>query len=147
MFINMPKLLSYIEKHAKEKRTIFGRLAKSWKPIRNKNSKYYVSTSQYQPAIFPDFTTGPAYLMTGDVIHDLHTAALGTTYLKLEDVFTTGLVAQDIKVKRLHVSEFYNRRIAMNACNIQKGISVHMVKFDEQFDLWKKLLDGKTKCK
>jgi hypothetical protein len=28
-----------------------------------------------------------------------------------------------------------------------KGISFHMVKFHEQFDLWKKLQDGKTKCK
>ena len=147
MFINIPKLLSFIEKHAKEERTIFGRLAKRWKPIRNKKSKYYVSPSQYQAATFPDFTTGPAYLMTGDVIHDLYTAALGKTYLKLEDVFTTGIVAEDIKVKRTHVSEFFNRRVTMNACNIKKGISVHMVKFDEQFDLWKKLLDGKTKCK
>jgi len=147
MFINIPKLLLFIEKHAKEKWTIFGRLAKRWKPIRNKNSKYYVSPSQYQPATLPDFTTGPAYLMTGDVIHDLYTAALGKTYLKLEDVFTTGIVAQDIKVKRTHVSEFYNKRVTMNACNIQKGISIHMVKFDEQFDLWKKLLDRKTTCK
>lgn len=147
MFINIPKLLSFIEKHAKDKWTIFGRLAKKWKPIRNKNSKYYVSPSQYQPAILPDFTTGPAYLMTGDVVHDLYTVALSKTYLKLEDVFTTGIVAQDFKVKRTHVNEFYNRRVTMNACTIQKGISVHMVKFDEQFDLWKKLLDGKTTCK
>jgi hypothetical protein len=147
MFINIPKLLKFIEKHANDKRTIFGRLAVKWKPIRNKNSKYYVSPSQYQPGILPDFTTGPAYLMTGDVVHDLYIVALSTTYLKLEDVFTTGIVAQDIKIKRTHVNEFYNRRITLNACNIQKGISVHMVKFDEQFDLWKKLLDGKTTCK
>ncbi|XP_021916464.1 beta-1,3-galactosyltransferase 5-like isoform X3 [Zootermopsis nevadensis] len=147
MFINIPKLLSFIEKHAKDKRTIFGRLAKRWKPIRNKKSKYYISPNQYQPATFPDFTTGPAYLMTGDVIHDLYTAALGKTYLKLEDVFITGIVAQDVKIKRTHVNEFLNKRVAMNACNIQKGISIHMVKFHEQFDLWKKLLDGKTKCK
>lgn len=147
MFINIPKLLSFIEKHAKEERTIFGRLAKRWKPVRNDKSKYYVSTSQYQPATFPDFTTGPAYLMTGDAIHDLYTTALGKTYLKLEDVFMTGIVAEDIKVKRTHVNEFFNRRVTMNPCTIKNGISVHMVKFDEQFDLWKKLLDGKTICK
>jgi hypothetical protein len=147
MFINIPRLLSFIEKHANEKRNIFGRLAKKWKPIRNSKSKYYISPSQYKPATFPDFTTGPAYLMTSDAIHDLYTAALGKTYLKLEDVFITGIVAQDMNVNRTHVIEFFNRRVPMNACNIQKGISVHMVKFHEQFDLWKKLLDGKTKCK
>lgn len=147
MFINVPKLLMFIEKHHKETKVIYGRLAKKWKPIRNKKSKYYVSPHQYFPPVFPQFTTGPAYLMTSDVVHSLYSKALNQTYLKLEDVFTTGIVAQLVNVKRVHVNEFLNRRIAFNPCNIRKAISVHMVKSNEQFDLWKKLLDTNTKCK
>lgn len=147
MFINVPKLLMFIEKHHKDTKVIFGRLAKKWKPIRNKKSKYYVSPHQYFPPVFPQFTTGPAYLMTSDVVHSLYAKALNQTYLKLEDVFTTGIVAQLVNVKRVHVNEFLNRRIAFNPCNIRKAISVHMVKSNEQFDLWKKLLDTNTKCK
>ncbi|GAB0095493.1 uncharacterized protein DMENIID0001_108850 [Sergentomyia squamirostris] len=147
MFINVPKLMEFTEKHRKDKRQIYGRLAKKWKPIRNKKSKYYVSPNQYLPKYFPDFTTGPAYLMTSDVIHDLYDKSLGQTYLKLEDVYTTGIVAQLVKVKRVHVTEFLNRRIAFNACNIKKAISVHMVKGQEQYDLWKKLMDTNLKCK
>lgn len=147
MFINVPKLLEFIEKHSKDHRTIFGRLAKKWKPIRNTKSKYYVSPLQYFPSVFPQFTTGPAYLLSADVVHDLYTKSLNQTYLKLEDVFTTGIVAELTKVKRVHVNEFLNRRIAFNPCNIRKAISVHMVKSNEQFDLWKKLLDTNTKCK
>ncbi|XP_049781074.1 beta-1,3-galactosyltransferase 5-like isoform X1 [Schistocerca cancellata] len=146
MFINIPRLLSFVSKHSKDKRTIFGRLAKRWKPIRNKKSKYYVSPNQYRPSVFPDFTTGPAYLLTGDVVHDLYATALNKTYLKLEDVFMTGIVAQDRKVKRTHANEFMNKRITFNPCAVQKVISIHMVKFHEQFDLWKKLLDGRSKC-
>ncbi|KAG4070258.1 hypothetical protein HA402_009821 [Bradysia odoriphaga] len=147
MFINVPKLLMFIEKHHKDTKVIYGRLAKKWKPIRNKKSKYYVSPHQYFPPVFPQFTTGPAYLMTSDVVHSLYGKALNQTYLKLEDVFTTGIVAQLVNVKRVHVNEFLNRRIAFNPCNIRKAISVHMVKSNEQFDLWKKLLDTNTKCK
>ncbi|XP_046405932.1 beta-1,3-galactosyltransferase 5-like [Ischnura elegans] len=147
MFINVPRLLSFINKHSGDKRTIYGRLAKKWKPIRNKKSKYYVSPQQYKPAVFPDFTTGPAYLLTSDTIHDLYVTTLNRTYLHLEDVYTTGIVAQDLKIKRVHANEFMNRRILFHACNIQKGISIHMVKYPEQFDLWKKLLDGRAKCK
>ncbi|KAJ1520235.1 hypothetical protein ONE63_004445 [Megalurothrips usitatus] len=147
MFINVNKLMAFITKHADVKRTIFGRLAKKWKPIRNKKSKYYVSPQQYKRVVFPDFTTGPAYLMSQDVVHDLYTTALKQMYLKLEDVYTTGIVAHSVGVKRVHVNEFLNKRVAFNACNIQKGISIHMVKYHEQFDLWKKLLDGRTKCK
>ncbi|XP_008545396.1 beta-1,3-galactosyltransferase 5 [Microplitis demolitor] len=147
MFINVPRLLSFIKQHEKETNVIYGRLAKNWKPIRNKKSKYYVSLEQFKQKLFPDFTTGPAYLLSKDVIHKLYEAALDQTYLKLEDVFTTGIVAHKIGIRRIHVSEFLNKKISYNPCNVQRGISIHMVKYGEQFDLWKKLLDGKSKCK
>lgn len=147
MFINVPKLLTFLVKNKDAKMTFFGRLAKKWRPIRKTSSKYYVSPVQYSSNIFPDFTTGPAYLFTSDVVVDVYVKALQTTYLKLEDVFTTGVVAQSLKIKRQHVNEFFNKRIPLNACTVKKGISIHMVKYHEQFELWKKLLDGRSKCK
>lgn len=147
MFINVPKLLQFLDAHANSKRVIYGRLAKKWKPIRNKKSKYYISTGQFGASVFPPFTTGPAYVMTSDIVHELYTSSLEQLYLKLEDVFTTGIVAQKLGVKRVHDNMFLNRRIAFNPCNIRKAISVHMIKPNEQFDLWKKLLDQSTKCK
>ncbi|KAK6619954.1 hypothetical protein RUM44_006354 [Polyplax serrata] len=146
MFINIPKLLDFVTKHWDLKRRIYGKLASKWKPIRNKASKYYVSREQYKQPVFPSFTTGPAYLMTSDVIHDLYTTALNMIYLKLEDVFTTGIVAQERGIRRVHVSEFLNRRLSVTSCYIHKAISIHMVKPFEQYDLWKRLLDGRTKC-
>ncbi|CAK9825696.1 UDP-GlcNAc:betaGal beta-1,3-N-acetylglucosaminyltransferase 7, partial [Anthophora retusa] len=47
MFINVPRLQAFTVKHAKDRNVIFGRLAKKWKPIRNKKSKYYVSQAQF----------------------------------------------------------------------------------------------------
>ncbi|KAG5341871.1 B3GN5 glucosaminyltransferase, partial [Acromyrmex heyeri] len=147
MFINVPRLLAFVYKHVKDRNVIFGRLARKWKPIRNRKSKYYVSQAQFQQSVFPDFTTGPAYLLSSDTVRRLYDAALDQTYLKLEDVFTTGIVAHRLGIKRSHANEFLNKRIQYTACNIQRGISIHMVKYSEQFDLWKKLLDGKSKCK
>ncbi|XP_015112322.1 beta-1,3-galactosyltransferase 1 isoform X2 [Diachasma alloeum] len=147
MFINIPRLLSFIDKHKNTTNAIFGRLAHNWKPIRNKKSKYYVSQAQYKPLQYPDFTTGPAYLLPRNVTRALYETALSQTYLKLEDVFTTGIVAQKLGIERVHVNEFLNKKIAYNACNVQRSISIHMVKYGEQFDLWKKLMDRKIKCK
>ncbi|XP_046425582.1 beta-1,3-galactosyltransferase 5-like [Neodiprion fabricii] len=147
MFINVPRLLSFVNKHSKSRNVIFGRLARRWKPIRNKKSKYYVSHSQYKSERFPDFTTGPAYLLSSDVVPKLYVESLKQTYLKLEDVFTTGIVAHKLGIKRYQANEFFNKRIPFNPCNIQRSVSIHMVKYSEQFDLWKKLLDGKSKCK
>lgn len=147
MFINVARLLQFLDNHKKYKRSIYGRLARKWKPIRSKKSKYYVSKEQFSALVFPSFTTGPAYVLTNDIVHDLYMAAMKHVYLKLEDVFTTGILAQELAIRRFHVNEFLNRRIAFNACNIRKTISIHMVKPNEQFDLWKKLLDQTTKCK
>jgi Galactosyltransferase len=58
-----------------------------FQPIRNKKSKYYVSVEQFKPMTFPQFTTGPAYLITRDCVKDLYNKALNLTYLKLEDVY------------------------------------------------------------
>ncbi|XP_017785507.1 PREDICTED: beta-1,3-galactosyltransferase 5-like isoform X2 [Nicrophorus vespilloides] len=147
MFINVSRLLAFIGKHKPEQRNIYGRLAKKWKPIRNKKSKYYISPQQYKPAVFPDFTTGPAYLLPARLAKELYTAALNHTYFKLEDVFVTGIVANSLKIKRVHAPEFLNKRVSLTPCAVQRGISIHMVKGAEQYDLWKKLLDGLAKCK
>lgn len=147
MFINVSRLLAFISKHNPEHKAIYGRLAKKWKPIRNKKSKYYISPQQYKPSVFPDFTTGPAYLLPARLSKDLYTAALNHTYFKLEDVFVTGIVANSLKIRRVHAPEFLNKRVSLTPCSVQHGISIHMVKGAEQYDLWKKLLDGLTKCK
>lgn len=147
MFINVSRLLAFIDKHHSEQRTIYGRLAKKWKPIRNKKSKYYISPQQYKPAVFPDFTTGPAYLFPAGISKELYLAALNHTYFKLEDVFVTGIVANGLKINRVHAPEFLNKRVSLTPCSVQRGISIHMVKGVEQYDLWKKLHDVMVKCK
>lgn len=279
---------------------IWGRLAHGWRPIRQHNSKYYVSRMQYAGRVYPDFCTGPAYLMTRSTIGPLYEGALGhdfdivddyddqetknykgnddnkylkkdcgdgnqtlvvdgvnvptgdgnsgkntVPYLKLEDVYLTGVVAERltrraaerlarqmlkdkknsidsgdhsqktsakkssavdpehldsnkntklkisdiiVKVRRINDDQFANKKITGRAldralCNDaspsytagssgsgfswfrwywgdtavdkdskkkkkdQGVISLHMVKYFEQFDLWRRLMDGRTKCK
>jgi len=269
--------------------TIWGRLAHGWRPIRQRNSKYYVSRTQYTSRVYPDFCTGPAYLMTRSAVIPLYEAALGrdfdviddedednykvngnagnkdsknnnkfgkncnssnqmltagcnevvasnvnsgrniVPYLKLEDVYLTGVVAERltrraaerlarkerkkkekillginesnqkktkskttdiiVTIRRIHNDQFANKKITGRALDRavcsgvspsdtastggsnnfswfrwywgdtelnkelkkkkkdQGVISLHMVKYFEQFDLWRRLMDGRTKCK
>ncbi|XP_034098700.1 beta-1,3-galactosyltransferase 5-like [Drosophila albomicans] len=139
MFINVPKLFNFVEEQLKHnvKKTIFGRLAKKWPPVRNKKSKYYVSHGQFR-GLYPEFTTGPAYLITGDIVNDLYVRALKMVYLKLEDVFITGIVAKSLNIKRVHVNEFKNRRMKLTTRNIQNSFSIHRISCSEQFEVWQK---------
>ncbi|XP_043640863.1 beta-1,3-galactosyltransferase 5 [Drosophila teissieri] len=145
MFINVPKLLTLMDT-LKANRSIYGRRAENWKPIRNRWSKYHISNAQYGKNTFPYFTTGPAYLLTGDIVHALYAQSLNTAFLKLEDVFTTGIVAESLDIRRVNVREMANSRTKFEACNIRGKITIHMVRNSEQFDLWKMLLDDTIKC-
>lgn len=125
-------------------------------PIRRKlkGQKNAVSPDEYSLSKYPSFTAGGSYLISRAAIHDLYVKALTLPYLKLEDVFVTGIVAQLMNVKRVHAFEKYN--IALNQsiafdtpfemCNFHKMISVHGVRPDKQYDLWKKQMDTTIRC-
>ncbi|CAL4096316.1 unnamed protein product, partial [Meganyctiphanes norvegica] len=148
MFINMPYLLSFIDSKKNDKKVMYGRLAKGWKPVRNRKSKYFIDTATYSKTKYPDFLTGPAYLFTSDIVDDIFTKALGTTFFVLEDVLLTGIVGESLRIKRVGDSRFRNEKIKLtDTCQLLKTISIHMVKYEEQFDIYKRTLDGKAKCK
>ncbi|KAK3865651.1 hypothetical protein Pcinc_028761 [Petrolisthes cinctipes] len=148
MFINVPLLLSFVDSKPNDQRVIYGRMAKGWKPVRNKKSKYYIDTNTYSKARYPDFLTGPAYLLTSDVVDDIYHKALDTTFFVLEDVLVTGIVAESLRIRRIGDSRFRNEKIKLSdTCSLLKTISIHMVKYEEQFDIYKRTLDGKAKCK
>ena len=148
MFINMPLLLSYIDSKRNSSRSIFGRLAKGWKPIRNKKSKYYVDISSYSKANYPDFLTGPAYLFTSDIVTDVYNKVLDTSFFFLEDVLVTGIVSEALKVRRVGEARFRNERVRSNqTCKLLQAISIHMVKYEEQFKIYEITMNGQTKCK
>lgn len=148
MFINVPRLLQFAAAPARANatRTIWGKVVKKSYPKRTTKSKYYVSPLQFSGKVFPDFATGPAYLLTTDVVRELLAAAPREPYLRLEDVFVTGVLAAKLHVTRRLAPEFYNKKVQAHPCTVQRGVAIHMVRYHEQFDLWRKLLDGKTKC-
>ncbi|XP_045519493.1 beta-1,3-galactosyltransferase 5-like [Pieris brassicae] len=146
MFINVPRLLRFAAARVNATNTIWGKVVKKSLPKRTSKSKYFVPVEQFAGAVFPEFATGPAYLLTADAVRTLRAAAARRPYLRLEDVFVTGVVASAASVRRVHAPEFLNRKAPAHPCALQRALSLHMVQFHEQFDLWRKLLDGKTKC-
>ncbi|XP_043244310.1 beta-1,3-galactosyltransferase 5-like isoform X2 [Amphibalanus amphitrite] len=146
MFINTDNLLKFVDVHSKDTNKLFGRLARRWKPNRSVKSKYYLSPESFAGKYLPDFVTGPAYVMTGDLVKPLYQATLDAKFLTLEDVLVTGVVADKLHIKRVHAKEFINDRIKADTCKFATSVSVHMVKFEEQFDIWKRIQDGRTRC-
>lgn len=147
VFINVPKLLEFTECHLEYKRRIFGRLLQRVQPVRRKDTKYFVSRQQFPGHFFPDFVTGPAYLITGDLVRELFEASLRHPFLPLEDVYVTGIVAQEVKARLRHLPQLLNRKIRYDTCVLRKYISIHRVKFNKQLHLWKKIMNKDIKCR
>ncbi|KAJ8881922.1 hypothetical protein PR048_018408 [Dryococelus australis] len=148
MFINVPELLRFVEERDAARNTIFGQLARGWKPNRSLDSKYRVSRDELPGSVLPDFTTGPAYLMTGDVVRRMYLAALDRRFVPLEDVLFTGLIARDLGINKVHSSKFHPGFGNSKAedCRRKASISIHDVRYEQQFVFWSRLLDGTLKC-
>lgn len=147
MFINVPHLLSVLDQYKSSDRAIYGALHTDFPPNRYEQSKYYVSHQVYFPSVYPDFITGPLYVVGAGAVHDLYKKSLTLPYLKLEDVFLTGIVSQIIGVKRFDMSnEILGFNTDFNACILRRATGLHSVRPNEQIDLYKKLIDTNIKC-
>ena len=147
MYIHMPVLFKILDRSVDRKRSIMGLVAKKWRPVRNNKSKYFLSRNEYKPVLFPDFTTGPAYVITNDVFDALYEASLNGTFFRFEDVYLTGTIADQLGIRRVHLPEFRNSRLKLNPCVVNKIATVHMVNPIEMDVLYKKLQGNLTNCK
>ncbi|XP_046646022.1 beta-1,3-galactosyltransferase 5-like isoform X2 [Daphnia pulicaria] len=151
VYIHMPVLLAILDEVVDRRRTILGHLAKSWKPFRDIHSPYYVSKTRYKENKYPNFHTGPAYVLTSDIVEHLYRAALNETFFKLEDIFITGMIANNLpNIEHHHYPQFLNSRPKYdeirNTCAMAKLAAVHMLRKEEIFDLWRRLSDGQSDC-
>jgi len=148
MFINVPLLLSFIDRKYDDSNIIYGRLGHKWKPHHKKASKYFVDEKTFSAKYYPDFLTGPAYLFTRDIVELLFENILKSPFLLLEDVLINGIIGESLEIQRVGVSLFKNIKVkTTDTCELKKTISIHGVTYEEQFDIHKRTLDGKTDCK
>ncbi|CAG0922543.1 unnamed protein product [Notodromas monacha] len=76
--------------------------------IEQEKSKWYVHWREFRGNKFPNFVTGPAYAFTSDVLPKLVAMARATPYLKLEDVYVTGVLADRAGIERRNERKFGN---------------------------------------
>lgn len=141
MLFNVWDFVSSLRERRAVNRTIWGLLAKNWGVIRSPESKWCVSNRTYVNATFPDFLTGPSYLMSGDSVPPLALSSASVPYLFLEDVFLTGIVAEKAGVHRVHDGAFLNYRAnSFVPCKKPRIITSHGYTPSELKKAWRFLL-------
>ncbi|XP_046356393.2 beta-1,3-galactosyltransferase 1-like [Haliotis rufescens] len=143
MFIHIPNLINLLMKE-KYERTILGCLVNGAAPIQDPNSKWYTPTSDFPMSTYPDYTSGTAYVVSGDIVYELYHMALHTKMFWLEDIYITGICAKRIKARLVNSAGFTFFKREVNGCAYKYAISGHDNTVEDIVTIWSDLQQNKT---
>ncbi|ESP01951.1 hypothetical protein LOTGIDRAFT_111415 [Lottia gigantea] len=144
-FVHLERLQKYIVTLETKSRPVTDLLAcnifKNHNPMRNKNSKNYISKRKYPWDKWPPFCQGMAYLMSFDLIHKLNEGVRNPTknqpFVWLDDVYITGMVINNLKLKLTNLTISY--RLNADFKQLQHIKSLIFFQTNEMHLLWKRL--------
>ncbi|XP_069474748.1 lactosylceramide 1,3-N-acetyl-beta-D-glucosaminyltransferase [Ambystoma mexicanum] len=147
IFVHTPNLVSYLQSLADLDVQDFwiGKVHRGSPPVRNKDSKYYVSYDMYPWPSYPDYTAGAAYVISRDVADKVYKASQTLNVsLYIDDVFM-GLCANKIGVVPQHHSFFSGEgKAPLHPCIYNRMMTSHG-HTEDLHQLWDQATDPKVK--
>lgn len=108
VFVNIPVVMRFIERHKKDERKIYGLTQIHFPTVRNISYPNYLLKKEYKAMHLPDYLAGPFYFMKGNLVPELYYTSLKTQFFKLEDIFLTGFVAPQLGLKLVHLRGIFD---------------------------------------
>ncbi|XDV26858.1 hypothetical protein PO909_030485 [Leuciscus waleckii] len=89
VFVHIPNLIRYLQGIGRNAKDLWiGRVHRGSPPVRDKESKYYVSRDMYPWVSYPDYTPGAGYVLSKDVATRIYQASLNINpSFHIDDVF------------------------------------------------------------
>lgn len=147
IFIHMPNLVAYLQGLERIGVQDFwiGRVHRGAPPVRDKSSKYYVSSEMYPWPAYPDYTAGAAYVISGDVAAKVYEASQTlNSSLYIDDVFM-GLCANKVGiVPQYHVFFSGEGKAPYHPCIYEKMMTSHG-HIEDLYTLWRDATDPEVK--
>jgi len=142
MFINIPVLINDL-KNTIHERFIMGHLIAAASPVREPQSKYFCPEGVYSDPFYPEYMSGTAYIMSGDLISELlHLTYRVKRIFHLEDVFLTGLLPAALPdVTHVYNAKFGYKPRIMDPCVFQSIITAHEMNPDDLLYIWNEMQD------
>ena len=105
MIVNLPYLLGLLNHtHPNLSRSIMGPLNIGSRVYRH--GKWKLSKSEFPFDIFPPYESGSAYVITGDLIHELFVTAEYVPHINIDDVYVTGILGRILGVTHVRQRGF-----------------------------------------
>ncbi|KAM8817972.1 beta-1,3-galactosyltransferase 5 isoform 1-T2 [Rhynchonycteris naso] len=141
MFVNIYYLVELLLQKNRTTRFFTGFLKMNESPIREKQSKWFVSKYEYPWDKYPPFCSGTAYVFSGDVASQVYNVSESVPFIKLEDVFVGLCLAKlRISLEELHSTQtFFPSGLSFSTCRFKKIVACHFVQPQKMLSYWQAL--------
>jgi len=141
MVVNLPYLLDLLDHtHANLSRSIMGPLNVGSRVYRH--GKWKLTKSEFPFDHFPPYESGSAYVITGDLIHELFVTAEYVPHIYVDDVYVTGILGRILNVRHVQQRGFaFWTDKPPSACDLRLNRVVTGTKMSPPnlINLWKQL--------
>ncbi|RNA18846.1 beta-1-3-galactosyltransferase 1-like [Brachionus plicatilis] len=96
-----------LDEEKEEKSSILCYVHNSMKVIRDKNSKWYVSLTEYPNRYYPKYCSGSAFVMTKDAVQKIAKNSQRVKFFWIDDYFLTGRVARSFRINLIEFNSVY----------------------------------------
>ena len=134
-FNNPGKIIDFIVSLNYPKDLVSGR-CQMMKTLRDEQSKWFITESEYSGENLPVFCRGPAYVLAHKTTEALLQLSKHVTYFKLEDVYLTGFVRLEYGIQPVEMPNVYGDLSYLYLCYMDSVSSVHHVKSEDLSTIW-----------
>ncbi|XP_062860243.1 UDP-GlcNAc:betaGal beta-1,3-N-acetylglucosaminyltransferase 9 [Trichomycterus rosablanca] len=155
VYVNIENVLEMLEDKQTNEDFFVGDIIVHARPIRRRNSKYYVPEFIYGQGIYPSYAGGGGYVMSGHTALRLHMACKEVELFPIDDVFL-GMCLLRIGVKLIHHVGFRTFGIdrppaapyleVFDPCFYRELILVHSLTVPQIWLMWNLLHDPSVRC-
>ncbi|KAJ8039143.1 Beta-1,3-galactosyltransferase 1 [Holothuria leucospilota] len=146
VYINFKILIDTLINAPRKKGYIVGRVSRGSRPVRDKTHKWYVSLDTYSRKVYPDYVSGLAYVMSGDLPRKIYYTSISTPPFPWEDVYI-GMILEKLNVRPKHntcFQTFKTRRKIKFPCKFISACAIHFMDPENVFRHYNKLTTEKT---
>ena len=87
VYVNIPALLTKLSHVKNEDNFTLGHLWVDGKPVRNKNSKWYLTYDEYPNSTFPDYHDGVGYVLSMNLVRQVVKVHTNVPFFQFEDIY------------------------------------------------------------
>ncbi|CAH1786097.1 unnamed protein product [Owenia fusiformis] len=143
VFVNIPSLLILIKKlqsNGEQQNGLFCSVWVNTRPIRNPNSKWYVTKTQFEPNKYPDYCSGMAVLYTKNAAFAIYRASLTVPFFWVDDVYITGVLAAKAGIPHTHIKlGIENWNFWPMKSDPKKFIAIELKKIQGMLEIWQNI--------